>query len=241
MNYYFLLEDEKSFTKILPKWLDFIGFGCTRVQNYECLTTNSYVLESGRGIIQLENNAIFNTIDTIRENTKSVDKLIIIADAEDIGAAERKERIFNAIYKEYPPETESIPCSIHIFVCNRCVETWLLGCMGLYPSSPELISDDFASYYDFYDIEHCDPENMLKPSSHDKSIATYHFQYLHTLTLDIQKQNKLKGFAYTKSKPNCALRQDYFEAMLRRIGETDDIGTFKEFYDFIVAEKEHNK
>lgn len=241
MNYYFLLEDEKSFFNVLPYWLDFMNFGCKRVQNYQKLTTNSYVIGSGHGVSRLENDVIYSTIDTIRTNEKTVDKLVIVIDAEDLGVTERKEKIYKSIFNKYPIETKPIPCSIQIFVCNRCFESWLLGCMGLYPSNLELVSEDFNPYYNFYDIEHYDPEKMLKPPSYDKTVATYHFQYLHTLTLDIQKQNKLKGFTYTKSKPNCALRQDYFESMLCRISKTKDIETFKEFYDFIIAERENNK
>lgn len=240
MNYYFLLEDEKSFFDVLPQWLNYMDFGCTRVQNYHKLTTNSYVIGSGHGVSRLENDVIYSTIDTICTNEKIVDKLVIIIDAEDLSVRERKERIYNSIFNKYPIETNPIPCSIQVFVCNRCFESWLLGCMGLYPSSQEFVSKDFNSYYNFYDIEHCDPEKMSKPASYDKTVATYHFQYLHTLTLDIQKQNKIKRFAYTKTKPNCVLRQDYFESMLRRINETDDINTFKDFYNFIITERENN-
>lgn len=241
MNYYFLLEDEKSFFDVLPQWLNYMNFGCTRVQSYHKLTTNSYVIGSGHGVSRLENDVIYSTIDTIRTNKKNVDKLVIIIDAEDLSVDERKERIYNSIFNKYSVKTNPIPCSIQVFVCNRCFESWLLGCMGLYPSSPELVSEDFNPYYGFYDIEHCDPEKMLKPTSYNKTVATYHFQYLHTLTLDIQKQNKIKNFAYTKVKPNCALRKDYFESILRRINETDDINTFKDFVDFIITERENNK
>lgn len=241
MNYYFLLEDEESFFNVLPMWLDYMDFGCKRVLNYHKLTTNSYVIGSGHGVSRLENDVLYSTINTIQSQKRIVDKLVIIIDAEDLGVAERKKRIYDSIFDKYSSEFESIPCSIHVFVCNRCFESWLLGCMGLYPSNIDFVSNDFKSYYDFYDIEHNNPEKMLKPLSFDKTVASYHFQYLHTLTLDIQKQNKLKKFTYRKSSPNCALRKDYFEAMVQRINTTEDISTFKEFYDFIIAERENNK
>lgn len=240
MNYYFLLEDEESFFNVLPLWLDYINFGCKRVPNYHSLTTNSYVIGSGHGVSRLENDVLYSTINTIRSQKRIVDKLVIITDAEDLGVLERKKRIYNSIIKKYPPKTDSIPCSIHIFVCDRCFESWLLGCMGLYPSDINLVSNTFMPYYNFYDIEHNNPEKMLKPLSFDQTVASYHFQYLHTLTLDIQKKNKLKNFTYRKSKPGCALREDYFNAMVKRIDSTKDIGTFKEFYDFIITERSNN-
>lgn len=242
MNYYFLLEDEKSFYKILPYWLNYLDFGCNRVQNINDITTgNNYILESGHGVIQLETKIIFETIETIIDHPNLIDKLIIIVDAEEIGVINRKNRIYNAINEKYIQNNRLIPCSIHVFVCNRCIETWLLGCMGLYPSKKELVSGDFLSYYNFYDIENNDPEKMLKPSSYNKTVATYHFQYLHTLTLDIQKQKKLKNFAYRKSSPNCALYKKYFDSIVQRINITEDIDTFKEFYNFIISESKNNK
>ena len=35
MNYYFLLEDEKSFLKVLPSWLEHMGFGYERVADIQ--------------------------------------------------------------------------------------------------------------------------------------------------------------------------------------------------------------
>lgn len=240
MNYYFLVEDEKSFKIILPVWLEFMNFGCKRVQNYQNLTSNSYVLESGKGVTQLETHAIYKTIDTILTNIRHVDKLVIILDAEDIGVTGRKKRLYEEIKKDYFSKGKLIPCSIHVFVCNRCVETWLLGCMGIYPSNKKTVSKYFMPYYDFYDIANNDPELMNKPSNYSKSVSSYHEQYLHALTLDIQKNNKLHNFTYRKSNPNCALREDYFNAMIQRINATKDISTFKEFYDFIITERKNN-
>ena len=37
MNYYFLLEDEKSFMKVLPKWLEYMNFKATRVVDIQAV------------------------------------------------------------------------------------------------------------------------------------------------------------------------------------------------------------
>lgn len=44
MNFYFLLEDEKSFLKVLPSWLEYMDFGCTRVADIQEVETNNYVM-----------------------------------------------------------------------------------------------------------------------------------------------------------------------------------------------------
>lgn len=68
MNYYFLLEDEKSFMKILPKWLEYIGFKCTRVADIKDIEKNNYIMQSGKGVTRLITNALFDTINTIMDN-----------------------------------------------------------------------------------------------------------------------------------------------------------------------------
>ena len=53
MNYYFLLEDEKSFIKVLPEWLKYMGIQNTRVQDITYVRENNYVMQSGQGVTQL--------------------------------------------------------------------------------------------------------------------------------------------------------------------------------------------
>ena len=50
MNYYFLLEDEKSFLKVLPLWLEYMNFGIKRVPDIQEVQENNYVLQSGQGV-----------------------------------------------------------------------------------------------------------------------------------------------------------------------------------------------
>ena len=47
MNYYFLLEDEKPFIKVLPEWLKYMGIQNTRVQDITYVRENNYVMQSG--------------------------------------------------------------------------------------------------------------------------------------------------------------------------------------------------
>ncbi len=83
MNYYFLLEDEKSFIKVLPEWLKHLNFTCKRVPDIKFVEDNNYVFQSGQGVTQLITKVLFETIDTINENPKTIDKLVIILDAEE--------------------------------------------------------------------------------------------------------------------------------------------------------------
>ena len=68
MNFYFLLEDEKSFLKVLPSWLKHVNFDCHRVADIKEVKENNYILQSGQGVTQLVTKVIFDTIDTISLN-----------------------------------------------------------------------------------------------------------------------------------------------------------------------------
>ncbi len=243
MNYYFLVEDSTTFYYLLPKWLEYIDFGCNIVENIKYVKHNNYILESGHGVTQLETKALYGAIDTILDNPHVFDRLVIIVDAEDIGYDERKQRILDEIRTNYLLKGIEIPCNIQIFVCNRCLETWLLGCSGIYPKDKINMKSDFIPYYDFYNIEENNPEEMKRPSNYQKSVATYHYQYLHALTQDIaEKRHKtLLTYSKKKGKLGCVSFKEYFDSMISRIRNTEDLVSFKEFYDFIITERENNR
>ena len=144
MNFYFLLEDEKSFLKVLPSWLEYMNFGCTRVVDIQEVKDNNYVLQSGQGVTQLVTKVIFDTIDTLKANSGKIDKLVVILDAEKLENEERKQDLRRKIREKYGDEVFDF--EIVILVCNRCFETWLLGCVGLYPEEVEPGSD----FYPFF-------------------------------------------------------------------------------------------
>ena len=43
MNFYFLLEDEKSFLKVLPNWLEYMGVDYKRVADIQEVEENNYI------------------------------------------------------------------------------------------------------------------------------------------------------------------------------------------------------
>lgn len=101
MNFYFLLEDEKSFLKVLPKWLEYIDFGYKRVADIQEIQENNYILQSGQGVTQLVTKALFDTIDTIILNPGKIDKLVVILDAEEMEVDKRKQEVIDKINNHY--------------------------------------------------------------------------------------------------------------------------------------------
>ena len=85
MNFYFLLEDEKSFLKVLPSWLEHVNFDCHRVADIKEVKENNYILQSGQGVTQLVTKVIFDTIDTILLNPGKIDTLVIVLRPKEDG------------------------------------------------------------------------------------------------------------------------------------------------------------
>lgn len=217
MNFYFLLEDEKSFLKVLPLWLEYMKFDCRRVADIQEVQENNYVLQSGQGVTQLITKVLFDTIDTILMNPGKIDKLVIILDAEELEAEDRKQIVYEQISKHYGVGT--INFDIIVLVCNRCFETWLLGCRGLYPTEEVDKTSDFYQYYNYYNIEDRDPEEMTPPEGNESTIAKYHFHYLHELL-------RYKKIRYSKSKPQNVATEEYFKGIAERISITEHLKYF---------------
>lgn len=228
MNFYFLLEYEKSLLKVLPHWLEYMNFGYTRVADIQEVEKNNYILQSGQGVTQLVTKALFDTINTIMANPGKIDILVIILDAEELDAKLREQQVKDRITSYYAETVFNF--DIKIFVSNHCFETWLLGYLGLYPDNMLEEQSDFYPYYQYYNIDKFDPEKMLPPKESCDTIARFHFHYLHELL-------RYNGIRYSKRNPANVAKEEYFSGIVRRIDTTEHLKSFKNFYDFIYSVK----
>lgn len=223
MNYYFLLEDEKSFIKVLPEWLKYMGIQNTRVQDITYVQENNYVMQSGQGVTQLITRVLYQTIDTILLNPGVIDELVVILDSEEYNEQQRKNQVEKIIEKYLEEKNCKVDFSYRVFVCNHCFETWLLGNGSLYPDTrPE---GDFQPYYDQYNIKEQDPELMAVPVDVDETIALYHFHYLHEMC----RYNRVR---YSKKKPMEMAKRTYFDALVSRISTSRHLRSFAQFYHY---------
>lgn len=117
-------------------------------------------------------------------NTGKIDKLVIILDAEELEIEQRKKEVNEQIKNHY--QGRQLDFEIVILVCNRCFETWLLGCKGLYPKTPVEENSYFYPYYNHYNIEMCDPEKMIVPE--------WANEYFNGIVERIDTTNHLKTF-----------------------------------------------
>lgn len=235
MNYYFLVEDEKSSMKVLPYWLTFMGFPARRVEKLSDITQNCYIMRSGMGCYNLVDHVIPNTIAEISQNGK-IDCLVIVIDSESYPVSSRFKHVQDKCKKEQ--EKYPINCEIKIFVVNCCFETWLLGNISYFPKSEPSKTSTFYPYYKFFNVSLTDPEDMQVdennpkyPDYHFRSRSDYHFRYFHDMCL----YNKVR---YSKSKPDIAKEQEFFDEIIKRIKCTNHLNSFRRFYEFIKETSE---
>lgn len=229
MNCYFLMEDSKSFLKLLPQWLSYMGIHMTRAVDIDAVTEDCYVLQSGQGVRQLITHELFNTIDEICDHPGRIDWLVVILDSEEMEAEEREQQVWDKIREKYDPN--ALPCKIKILVTKRCLETWLLGCPGQMPEDASKYPR-FYPFFSYYDVEKLDPEKMEKPEDWQKSIARYHYQYLYQMFL-------CRGKRYTKDNIRFVSDQAYFEGIRKRAEQIGDLATFSGFLSFFQNELAH--
>lgn len=228
MNYYFLLEDEKSLLKVLPEWLKHLGMSAVRVPDISFVKNNNYVLQSGHGVTQLITKVLFETIDTIIENRDKIDWLIVVIDSEEYDASYRKEEV-ETIIKQYATSKQlTYTFQVKVVVCNHCFETWLLGNEEVYPMDPPEKDNFFYQYYNEYNVAQDDPELMGVPIHRQETIAEYHFQYLH----DAFRYQKIR---FRKNKPDYVATREYFDGMTKRSQYTNHLQSFLDFIRFITS------
>lgn len=225
MNYYFLLEDERSFIKVLPSWLRYMGFTNERVADIGYVTENCYIMQSGQGVTQLITRVLFQTMDTIIQNAGKIDELIIILDSEQYDVDYRKKEVEEKIEDYVREKKVKLNFTYKIFVCNHCFETWLLGNQSLFPDIEPEVGSDFWHYYRNYNVKDEDPELLLPPKNVDETIAAYHFHYLHEMC----RFNKIR---YSKKKPDYMAKAEYFEKLVERIETTPHLKSLLEFYQY---------
>lgn len=230
MNYYFLLEDEKSLLKVLPDWFKYMEFPLTRVADITELKNDNYVMQSGMGITQLITKVLYDTIDTINESSNKVDDLIIVLDCEHLSPNERIATVLSAIKEKY--DMNKLKFRVRIFVSNKCFETWLLGHKEIYPDLKPKASSSFYKYYMHYNIRDKDPEYMYVPHDSTDTIGQYHFHYLSEMFRYVGKMTKTR-ITYTKSRPEYVKSKYYFDGIYKRIKETSHLKSCCNFMNFL--------
>ena len=214
MNLYFLVEGDRTETKLYRRWIGHALPHLSEVHLVSDLTGDRYYIISGGGypsyvdrirdsFLDLKDHPavdhFFICIDS--EERSYEDKLAEIA--EELARAERDTRV-----RDGSPHFHS-----HVIVQHCCAETWFLGHRRMMTRNPT--SPDLLRFQRFFDVRIDDPERMRCLPGY-VTRASFHLAYLKAML--IEKNPRLH---YTKQRPGEVLEAHYFDALRERCAEGD--------------------
>lgn len=223
MNIYFLVEG-KTEQKIYPQWLSHLIPALSRVNFAQDSVENNYYLISGLGYPRLLDVELANSVLEINEY-ENYDYLVLVIDTDNMSEQEKVDEIFQFIATNNI--TLNPKCSLHIIAQKFCMETWFLGNKKVYTKSVGKHSG-FYPHAKFYDVSLQDPEAMNKPDEFCGSTSVYHETYLRKMLAE-------KNIRYSKSNPKEVDSAHYLEQLKKRVSDTQQLVSLKNFLNFCDA------
>ena len=226
MNLYFLLEDSRSFFKVLPHWLNFALPDFLEIFSFDDFDSqsgkNKFMIQSGFGYPQIK-KVLKDTLETIQNNFIPINYFLVFWDTDARNIADIQADIydFEKIFADY-----DLGYRHKLFVMDRCFETWLLGNRSAFPKNSE--SGNFYHYSQFYNVSTSDPEKMNAPEP-ITNISLYHLKYLQEMLRCSLHMN------YSKRSPLVVSTREYYGELLNRVKTTEDLRSLADFFDFIES------
>ena len=210
MNYYVVVEGDRSEADVYPHWIKHINPQLKQEYSLADIVNNSFYLVSGHGYpnyLQIIKDAI-NDCNT----TAAIDRLIIAVDSEEMGVVEKRREI-ESIIDEVGSTKDT-----RIIIQEMCFESWCLGNRKAIQRNPQ--NATLARYIANYNVIDLDPAKM--PSLEEGlTPGQMAFKYL---SLAMQE----KGIFYSKANARYVSDAKYFFHLQKRATETNHIETFKD-------------
>lgn len=200
---------------VFPRWISRLNSTLTQVNAVSLLAENTFYVVSGHGYPQYLKIVAAAAQDV--RNLGIVDRLVVSVDAESMSVEQKQEQL-RSIVGVLPSSVE-----LRLVVANCCFESWALGNRRLC-SRPigDMHSPELAEYRTQYDICVRDPELMPTLCQEQLNRAQFAYRYLSLLV-------KEKGRIYSKHSPYYVAEHKYLDALERRVAETEQMLTFRDF------------
>lgn len=225
MNFYIVVEGDKTEMSVYPAWLSILAPNYSRVENAWDVCDNNYYIFSAGGIPSIYNH-VRNAVEDINSiNSKGsvkYDYLLVCLDTEE----ETREYILQQIELELQRSGVALQnAELVVFEQKVCMETWFLGNQNVFKVNPQ--DPEYTKYIKFYNVGADNPENMgnIDPNKFSTT-ARFHFQYL-------KRMLEERNMTYSKRNTKDVQQQVYLQQLIKRFEETGHIGTFGSWYEFV--------
>jgi hypothetical protein len=237
MNIVFLVEGQKTETRVYQSWLSCVFPWLTMVKRFEDITHNTFLIQSGCG----RNACIETHLESFIRDTQdfgNIDHFFFCIDAEEVPYQVILNELtckVEAIMQKH--KIEKLNTELHLIIQYGCFETWALGNNEIpnQNSSGKKPSVKFLDFQNYYNILLDDPEKMPNFSSETESLSgkkyffnrksqfhkTYLFEYL-----------KEFGLCRKKAEIENVLEDEkYLRALQKRCQKTDHLPSLKILFD----------
>jgi len=227
MNFYIIVEGEKTEMSVYPAWLSLLAPAYTRIENFDDINENNYYIFCGGGIPSIYTHVTNAVLDINEINSKEgphYDYLLVCLDTEE----ENRDYIMQQIESRLKAEGVSLQnAELLVFEQKICMETWFLGNQSVFKDNPQ--DSEYLDFIKYYNVGQNNPEEMgnMNPNRF-ATAARFHLRYL-------QQMLDERNMSYSKRNTHAVQQQTYLQQLIKRYEETGHIATFGSWYDFVKA------
>lgn len=227
MNFYIIVEGEKTEMSVYPAWLSLLAPAYMRIENFDDVNENNYYIFCGGGIPSIYTHVTNAILDINEINSKEgphYDYLLVCLDTEE----ENRDYIMQQIESRLKSEGVSLQnAELLVFEHKICMETWFLGNQSVFKENPQ--NAEYLDFIKYYNVGKDNPEAMRNMNPYRfNTAANFHLQYL-------KKMLEERNMSYSKSNTRAVQQQTYLQQLIKRYEETGHIATFGSWYEFVKA------
>ena len=227
MNFYIIVEGEKTEMSVYPAWLSLLAPAYTRIANFDDVNENNYYIFCGGGIPSIYTHVTNAVLDINEINSKGgphYDYLLVCLDTE----GESRDYIMQQIEKQLKSEGVSLQnAELVVFEQKVCMETWFLGNQSVFKENPQ--NPEYLDFIRYYNVGRDNPEEM--GNMNEKKFTTtarFHVRYL-------KRMLEERNMAYSKNNTEDVQQSTCLQQLIKRYEETEHIATFGSWYEFVKA------
>lgn len=227
MNFYIIVEGEKTEMSVYPAWLSLLAPAYTRIANFDDVNENNYYIFCGGGIPSIYTHVTNAVLDINEINSKGgphYDYLLVCLDTE----GESRDYIMQQIEKQLKSEGVSLQnAELVVFEQKVCMETWFLGNQSVFKENPQ--NPEYLDFIRYYNVGRDNPEEMGNMNEMKfTTTARFHVRYL-------KRMLEERNMTYSKNNTDDVQQSAYLQQLIKRYEETEHIASFGSWYEFVKA------
>lgn len=227
MNFYIIVEGEKTEMSVYPAWLSLLAPAYTRIANFDDVNENNYYIFCGGGIPSIYTHVTNAVLDINEINSKGgphYDYLLVCLDTE----GESRDYIMQQIEKQLKSEGVSLQnAELVVLEQKVCMETWFLGNQSVFKENPQ--NPEYLDFIRYYNVGKDNPEEMSNMDENRfATTARFHVRYL-------KRMLEERNMTYSKNNTDDVQQSAYLQQLIKRYEETEHIASFGSWYEFVKA------